>query len=75
MIEHKLHNIYKALNDIAWRDTIFENLQYFYSEDELYLIRTLESTGVYHYCFVKARSSTAAISKFMGLRQVEEVTG
>lgn len=64
----KAHAFYNHLGDVMWQETMFKNLWYYYSENELYVIKTLESTGIYHYAFIKARSPDQAINLFMGLK-------
>ena len=49
---------------IVWRDTHIKDLQYYYAESELYLLRNTEQ-GIWCYAFVTARSPKEAANTFM----------
>lgn len=54
--------IFDGLKSVLWRETMFEDVQYYYCENELYALRLKQGTRYERIVLIKARSPNEAIS-------------
>lgn len=74
MFDELVHEFERLITnpDIIWRETQFTNLQYYYAEECLYVLRT-NRNGHYEYAFVRAGNWLEAADKFIRERNYEVV--
>lgn len=63
MLDRELHNVLDRLKNVLWHETMFEDLQWYYAEEGLYVLRCKHGTPNEHLCFILANSRDDAISK------------
>jgi len=57
-----IHEMLAGLANVRWRGTAFEDLDWYYAEDEVYVLRCKHGTPNEHLLVVNARSANEAIS-------------
>jgi hypothetical protein len=62
MIDEMANSFFNSLKSVLWRETMFEDVQYYYCENELYALRLKQGTRHERIVLVKARSFDEAIS-------------
>lgn len=53
----------RELPNVKWQETLFEDLQWYYAEGRVYVLRCKHGTENEHYLIIKAGSPNEAISK------------
>lgn len=77
MIDIELNKIAAQFDGLNWCKTMFDDVQYYYAENRLYIVRIAIAKDEYVYCLTTASSPTEAIIKavfrtYRSLGEVEE---
>lgn len=62
-LDKDFHDVFKRLKNVLWRETMFMDLQTYYAEDGVYVMRCKHGEPNEHYCIIKAGSLDEAISR------------
>ena len=61
--DENIHNALGGLNNVRWHDTMFQDLQYYYAEGMVYVLRCKHGEPNEHLCIVLANNPDEAISR------------
>lgn len=62
-IDSHLQSAFDGFETVRWNETMFEDLQWYYAEGRVYVLRCKHGTENEHYLLIKAGSPGEAISK------------
>lgn len=60
---YNFHDVLKRLASVCWRETMFADMQTYYAEEGVYVLRCKHGTPNAHYCIIRAKSLDEAISR------------
>ena len=63
MPDSAIHEALDALNDVRWRETAFPDLQWYYAEGGVYIIRCKHGKPDASLCAIRARSADEAVAR------------
>ena len=63
MPDNAIHEALDALNDVRWRETAFADLQWYYAEGGVYVLRCKKGDPNEHLCVIRAKSADEAIAR------------
>lgn len=63
MPDNAIHEALDALNGVLWRKTAFADLQWYYAEGGVYVLRCKHGKPDAHLCVLQARSADEAIAR------------
>ena len=63
MPDNTIHEALDALNDVRWRETAFADLQWYYAEGGVYIIRCKHGKPDAYLCAIRARSADEAVAR------------
>lgn len=63
MPDSAIHEALDALNDVRWRKTAFADLQWYYAEGGVYIIRCKHGKPDASLCAIRARSADEAVAR------------
>ena len=63
MPDNAIHEALDALNDVCWRKTAFADLQWYYAEGGVYIIRCKHGKPDASLCAIRARSADEAVAR------------
>lgn len=58
-----IHEAVDGLKNVRWRETAFADLQWYYAEDGVYVLRCKKGDPNEHLCVMRAKSADEAISR------------
>lgn len=58
-----IHDVLKMLNFATWGETMFADLQWYYAEEGVYILRCKHGEPNEHLCIIRAKSADEAISR------------
>lgn len=61
--DSSIHEALKGLDGVLWRDTMFADLQWYYAEEGVYVLRCKHGEPNEHLCVIRAKSANEAISR------------
>ena len=61
--EDAIHNALNGLKNVRWRETAFADLQWYYAEGGVYVLRCKKGDPNEHLCIIRAKSADKAISR------------
>lgn len=64
-LDKDFHDVFKRLKNVRWRETMFMDLQTYYAEEGVYVMRCKHGEPNEHYCIIKANDVDEAISRAM----------
>ena len=62
MDDFKINRMFDELKNICWKESAYEEVDWYYAEEGLYILRFDKNTDKERYLFVKAKTPSAAIS-------------
>ena len=72
MNDFEFNRMFEKLEKTAWRESVFENVHWYYCEEGLYAIRVDKGKPEERYILIKAKNPTQAISvAVMGMKRKE----
>ncbi len=60
---YDFHDVLKRLESVCWHETMFADMQTYYAEEGVYVMRCKHGTPNAHYCIIRAKSLDEAISR------------
>jgi len=60
--DRAIHEMLAGLENVRWRETMFEDLDWYYAEDGVYVLRCKHGTPNEHLLVVRAKSPDDAIA-------------
>ena len=63
IVEDAIHDAVKGLKSVLWRETAFADLQWYYAEEGVYVLRCKKGDPNEHLCVIRAKSADEAISR------------
>lgn len=63
IIEDAIHEAVDGLKNVRWRETAFADLQWYYAEGGVYVLRCKHGDPNEHLCVIRAKSADEAISR------------
>lgn len=61
--DYDFHDVLKRLASVCWHETMFADMQTYYAEEGVYVMRCKHGTPNAHYCIIRAKSLDEAISR------------
>ena len=58
-----IHEALQGLENVRWRETAFADLQWYYAENRVYVLRCKHGDPNEHLCVIEAKSADEAISR------------
>ena len=63
IVDDAIHDAVEGLKNVRWRETAFADLQWYYAEGGVYIMRCKKGDPNEHLCIIRAGSSDEAISR------------
>jgi hypothetical protein len=63
MLDKLFHEVLTRLDSVLWRETMFADLQWYYAEEGVYILRCKHGEQNEHLCIIRAKSADEAISR------------
>ena len=63
MLDDYIHEVVSGLEHVRWRETMFADLQWYYAENGVYIMRCKHGDPNEHLCIIRAKSADEAISR------------
>ena len=61
--DRAIHEMLAGLENVRWRETMFEDLDWYYAEDGVYVLRCKHGTPNEHLLVVRAKSPDEAMGQ------------
>ena len=61
MGDYEFNRMFERLQNVTWRDSAYENVDWYYCEERLYAIRIDYGTNKERYVLIQAKNPTQAI--------------
>ena len=63
IIDDAIYDAVDGLNNVRWRETAYADLQWYYAEGGVYVLRCKKGDPNEHLCVIRAKSADEAISR------------